>query len=153
MFLSAKHQYESAIGMYMSPPSWTSLPSPCPSHSSLLQSPSLSSLSHTANSHWLSILCKVMLSFHLSLSIHPTLSFPHHPPYPRSISLFSIMSVSPLLPWFQVNSYPLFSNLDFRGGELVKNPPANAGCTRDVGLIPGSGRSLGVGSILAWKIP
>ena len=30
----------------------------------------------------------------------------------------------------------------------VKNPPANAGDVRDVGLIPGSGRSPGVGN---WK--
>ena len=29
---------------------------------------------------------------------------------------------------------------------MVKNPPANAGDTRDAGLIPGLGRSLGVGS-------
>ena len=29
---------------------------------------------------------------------------------------------------------------------MVKNPPANAGDTRDVGLIPGSGRSPGVGN-------
>ena len=29
---------------------------------------------------------------------------------------------------------------------VVKNPPANAGDTRDVGSIPGSGRSLGVGN-------
>ena len=29
---------------------------------------------------------------------------------------------------------------------MVKNPPANAGETRDTGLIPGSGRSSGVGS-------
>ena len=28
---------------------------------------------------------------------------------------------------------------------VVKNPPANAGEVRDVGLIPGSGRSLGGG--------
>ena len=27
---------------------------------------------------------------------------------------------------------------------MVRNPPANAGDTRDVGLIPGSGRSPGV---------
>ena len=38
---------------------------------------------------------------------------------------------------------------------MVKNSPANA---RDVGLIPGSRRSLGEGmathsSILAWKVP
>ena len=39
-----------------------------------------------------------------------------------------------------------------------KNPPANEGDERDEGLIPGSGRSPGVGnatfsSILVWKIP
>ena len=39
-----------------------------------------------------------------------------------------------------------------------KNPPANEGDARDGGLIPGSGRSPGVGnaiysSILVWKIP
>ena len=45
------------------------------------------------------------------------------------------------------------------GGSAVKNPPANAGDTADVGSIPGSGRrSLGEGnaahsSILAWEIP
>jgi len=31
------------------------------------------------------------------------------------------------------------------GGSVVKNPPANAGDTRDIGLIPGSGRSPGGG--------
>ena len=41
---------------------------------------------------------------------------------------------------------------------VVKNPPANAGDVRDVGLIPGLGRSPEEGmvihsSILAWKIP
>ena len=29
---------------------------------------------------------------------------------------------------------------------MVKNPAANAGDTRDMGLIPGSGRCLGVGN-------
>ena len=32
------------------------------------------------------------------------------------------------------------------GGAVVKNPPANAGDTRDVGSIPGSGRAPGGGS-------
>ena len=32
------------------------------------------------------------------------------------------------------------------GGSVVKNPPANAGDTRDVGLIPGSGRFARVGN-------
>ena len=41
---------------------------------------------------------------------------------------------------------------------VVKNPPANVGDARDVGLIPGSGRSPGGAhgthsNILAWKIP
>ena len=40
----------------MFPPPWTSLPPPTPSHPSRLsQSTGLSSLIHTANSHWLSI--------------------------------------------------------------------------------------------------
>ena len=34
----------------------------------------------------------------------------------------------------------------FPGGTVVKNPPANAGDARDTGLIPGSGRSPGVGN-------
>ena len=41
---------------------------------------------------------------------------------------------------------------------MVKNSLANAGDARDVGLIPGSGKSPGIGSgtpysILTWKIP
>ena len=41
---------------------------------------------------------------------------------------------------------------------VVKNPPANAGDIRDLGLIPGLGKLLEEGiathsSILAWKIP
>ena len=44
------------------------------------------------------------------------------------------------------------------GGTVVKNPPANAGDARDMGLIPGFRRSPGVGnathsSIFACKIP
>ena len=35
------------------------------------------------------------------------------------------------------------SIMDFPGGSAVKNPPANAG---DMGLIPGSGRSLREGN-------
>ena len=41
---------------------------------------------------------------------------------------------------------------------MIKNLPANAGDTRDMTSIPGSGRFLGVGnsnycSIFAWTIP
>ena len=71
MLVSATHHHESAIGtpspLLFEPPSHL-LPHP----SRLLQSPSLSSLSHTANSLWLSILhCSVyvsMLSFFLLLT-------------------------------------------------------------------------------------
>ena len=48
--------------------------------------------------------------------------------------------------------------MGFPGGSGVKNPPASAGDARDVGSIPGSGRSPGGkmathSSILAWKFP
>ena len=33
-----------------------------------------------------------------------------------------------------------------RNGSVVKNPPANAGDTQDVGSVPGLGRSLGEGN-------
>ena len=36
--------------------------------------------------------------------------------------------------------------MGFPGGTLVKNPPACAGDTGDVGSIPGSGRSPGEGN-------
>ena len=52
---------ESAIGVHISPPFWTTLPSPAPSHPSrLIQNLCLSFLSHSPNSHWLSILRMVM---------------------------------------------------------------------------------------------
>ena len=43
-------------------------------------------------------------------------------------------------------SKPLLHKLGFPGGSVVKNPPANAGDTEDTSLIPGSGRSLGIGN-------
>ena len=36
--------------------------------------------------------------------------------------------------------------ISLEGSSVVKNPPANAGDTRDADLIPGSGRSTGVGN-------
>jgi len=36
--------------------------------------------------------------------------------------------------------------LGFPGGTVIKNLPANAGDARDVGSIPGSGRSPGIGN-------
>ena len=48
-------------------------------------------------------------------------------------------------------------SLGFLGGTVAKNMPANAGDAGDLGLIPGSGRSLEKdmaihSSILAWRI-
>ena len=64
MLFSVKPQHESAIGVHVFPPFWTSLPSPSPSHSSrLMQSPCLSFLSHTANSYWLCILLFLKILF------------------------------------------------------------------------------------------
>jgi len=37
-----------------------------------------------------------------------------------------------------------YSGGGFPGGEMIKNLPASAGDTRDLGLIPGLGRSPGV---------
>ena len=37
-------------------------------------------------------------------------------------------------------------SVGFPGGAVVKHPPASAGDAKDVGLIPGSGRSPGVGN-------
>ena len=56
------------------------------------------------------------------------------------------------------NKTPQASVLGFQGDIVVKNPPANAGDARDVGLIPGLGRTPGkematYSNILAWKIP
>jgi len=45
-----------------------------------------------------------------------------------------------------LNWTELKQNLSFPGDAVVKNLPANSGDTRDMGLIPGSGRSLGVGN-------
>ena len=47
--------------------------------------------------------------------------------------------------------------VDFPGGSVVKNPPANAGDARDTVSIPASGRSPGEGNgnllqYLAWRI-
>ena len=36
--------------------------------------------------------------------------------------------------------------MGFPGGTVVKNPPARARDTRDMGLIPGLGKCLGVGN-------
>ena len=47
---------------------------------------------------------------------------------------------------FLANFYPSNLNIGFPGGSVVKNPPANAGDAKDMGLIPGVGRFPGVGN-------
>ena len=77
LLVSALHKYESAIGIHMSPPSWMYLPPYAPPHPSRLsQSPGWSSLSHAANSPWLSILRMVMCMFACYSLGSPHLLFP-----------------------------------------------------------------------------
>ena len=52
----------------------------------------------------------------------------------------------------------VYTLMGLLGGTVVKNSPASAGDARDLGSIPGSGRSPGGGNgnplqYLAWEIP
>ena len=67
----------------------------------------------------------------------------------------------PVYRWWQLN-YIVSSLWSMKQAShmalVVKNPPANAGDVRDVGLIPGLGRFPGGrhathSSILAWRVP
>ena len=95
--ISAICQHELASGVHMSPPSWTSLPPPALSHPSrLLQNPSLSSLSHTANFHWLSILYMIVYlltccSLHSSYPLLPSFC-----PCPWVCSLWLCLNYCPV---------------------------------------------------------
>ena len=71
-------QYESAIGIHVSPPSWTLLPPPSPPHPSRLsQSTGFGYPSSYFKLPWSSILHMVKYMFQCFLSNHPTLSFSH----------------------------------------------------------------------------
>ena len=119
----------------------TSLPSLSASHPSrLIQSPCLSFLSHTANSHWLSF-TYAYISFHVILSIHLTLSSP----LPMSISLFFmsplVKSVSCILLfatlWTVAHQAPLsigFSRQEYWSGLPLPSP----GDLPNPGIEPGS---------------
>ena len=70
------HTYGSAIGIPMSPPSWTSLlprTPPHPSRSS--QSAGLRSLYHTASSHWLAVLHVAVYMFPSVYCLHSSHTF------------------------------------------------------------------------------
>ena len=112
----------------MSPSSWPSLPPPTPCHhSKLSQSTYLSSLSHTANSHWLSIL-------HMVVYMFPSGSW-----Y--------------LLP----NCFPIGFHWVFLGGSAVKNLPAmQETWVWSMGREDpwsGHGNPLQCSSVLSWRIP
>ena len=70
------------------------------------------------------------------------------------LSFSLLMKISPVVQ----NRGELDFQFTFPGGTSVKNLPAIAGDTREVGSIPGSGRSPEEGlathsSILAWRVP
>ena len=48
--------------------------------------------------------------------------------------------------WSKFDEFGVGVFTGFPGGSVVKNPSANSGDTRDVGLIPGLGRSPGEGN-------
>ena len=48
-------------------------------------------------------------------------------------------------PFSEYNVFEICLWLDFPDGTMIKNLPASAGVTGDMGLIPGSERSLGGG--------
>ena len=50
-------------------------------------------------------------------------------------------------PTFKYKNDLLSSAMGFPNGAVLKNPPANAGDTRDVGSVSGSGRSLEGGNV------
>ena len=105
VLVSALQWHESAIGIQMSSLFLTSFPPPIPScPSRLSQSTWLRSQCHRANSHWLSTLHMVVFMLQSTLSICPTLSFPHcvH----KSILYVCISTAAPQIhssvPFFQI---------------------------------------------------
>ena len=91
--ISVIHQHELTIGWPMSPPSWISHLPPAHFHpSGLLQSPSLSSLGHTAISCWLSVHVCYCTCFHAALSFISPLPV-ILPPCPWSVLYVSIAAL------------------------------------------------------------
>ena len=54
-----------------------------------------------------------------------------------------IQKILKVINWSSLKLRTQALQTGFLGGTSGKNPPANAGDTRDSGLIPGSGRSPG----------
>ena len=57
-----------------------------------------------------------------------------------------IFKCSELCCWFPSLFFQGSMDVDFPGGAMIKNPPANAGNLRNAGSIPGSGRYPAVGN-------
>ena len=94
MLFSVKLQHESTIDIYISPPFCTSLPSSLPTQPLEVDVEPLFEFPEIYSKFLLAIYFTYgNVSFHVTFSIHLTLSSP----LPLSISLSS-MSVSPLLP-------------------------------------------------------
>ena len=55
------------------------------------------------------------------------------------------MNILKTIELYTLNRGHIWYVRGFPGSAVVKNPPVNAGDTRDAGLIPGSGRSPGGG--------
>ena len=74
----AIHQHESAVGMHVSPPSWTPchLP-PHPIPPGCRRPPTVGAWCHTSNPHWLSLYVRRCVGFSPVLSSHSTLFFSH----------------------------------------------------------------------------
>ena len=108
-----------------------------PSHSMYLVVKWLSSSSSSSSSSCLKCLLTPLDTQHLSSLFLAS----WNPIHPLKLST-NMTSVSPFFTLY----IPLWPYMGLPGGSLAKNLPANAGDARDMGLIPGSGRSLGVGN-------
>ena len=126
--ISVIYQHELSIGVHMSPPSWTSLPPPTHYHPSrLLQSPSLSSLSHTENFYWLSILHWVILLSSQYIWCFYTLRLLGFSSYLlhhlNSLIFSDKLYWAPATAWGSKNKYQV--NLLTHGAELVVGKEGN----------------------------
>ena len=68
------------------------------------------------------------------------------PPYLVNLYIFPSVSQDTLDFSQQVMPFNTLLEIDLVSGSVVKNLPANAGDTRDMGFIPESGISLGIGN-------
>ena len=121
---SVKHQQESAIGMHMSLSSCTSLPSPFPFHSSRwLQSPPFEfPESYSKFPLAIYFTCGIV-SFHVTLSIHFTLSLlpSHHVHTSVLYVCFSIaaLQINSSVPSFRFHIYALAYDICLSVSDLL----------------------------------